>query len=164
VSGYPAVAAAAAAVLDVAVRYFSGTISNRSAVVPSPVAGDHYYGTDTGLLYEWNGSAWLTVMLAGAWQASTAGSGVITAPYVRTEGDVVRFRGSLAASGTVTAGATLCTLPSGCYRTDASVQIGLLFNGAGVVGPLAVDTSGHVTCTANVTGGNFVTGLTFTLT
>ena len=47
-----------AAILDVAVRYFTGTLVNRSTVVPSPVAGDRYYATDANQLFDYVGSQW----------------------------------------------------------------------------------------------------------
>lgn len=47
-----------ATILDAAVIYGTGTISNRSTVFPTPKIGYKYYATDAKRWYLYNGSAW----------------------------------------------------------------------------------------------------------
>lgn len=105
-----------ASVLDAAIRVFEGTLSQRSSVTPA--YGDEYEATDTGLTYKWNGTAWQTILVAGAWQPLTLQAGVTTGgahstASARLEGDVVRLTGIInAATGGTPAGTTFATLPS----------------------------------------------------
>jgi hypothetical protein len=61
-------------------------------------SGTVYRCTDTRIWYQSDGTVWLTVMLAGAWVPLTLVSGigsVDTTVSARSEGDVVRLKGSL---------------------------------------------------------------------
>lgn len=104
--------------LDNAAMYQSGTLAARAAL--SPVAGTFYYGTDTKLLYEYDGTEWLTALVAGAWQNLTLASGVSSGgivPAARLVGDTVHFKGILQNTSGSAIGATspLATLPSSSF-------------------------------------------------
>ena len=139
--------------MDPSVLYYSGTLANRGTVVSSPLAGYLYYATDTTTLYEYNGSAWGVVMVAGAWVAlSTFGlaSGVISigageTASVRLVGDMVQFKGGLSAStGSVTQGSTILTLTSPYVPSAAVLPSATANNGGGYINAGLVITSAGV--------------------
>lgn len=163
--------AASNAILDNAAIYTEGTLAAR------PLAGavEHghlYGGTDTGLLYQSNGTIWRTAMLAGAWTALTLGTGVTAAtgytPSARLEGDIVRLKGAVKHTGSsFGAGNVLATLPSSSMY-PASTFVDAWFDTVNDVWiPVQIDTGGGVTL-----GGTGITssavvslnGRTFTLT
>ncbi len=162
VSGFPAVSVEQMDALDSAVRYFSGTLSNRATVDPSLTAGDLYYATDTELLYEYNGSAWGTVMIAGAWQnlslttGFTDASGGSDPPAMRQVGDMIQCRGTASYSGSggsqVLANATV--VPSG-FRS-----IALAYPGGSTAGLTINHTvPNHITVTVSTSDAVILEGL-----
>jgi hypothetical protein len=100
-SAFPVASSQQMTTLDNAVTITRNTISARPAATAVP-NDTMYYATDTGLYYVSNGSAWLTVMLAGAWVNLTLSaspsvgiaSGSST-PAARPEGDTIRLRGTI---------------------------------------------------------------------
>jgi hypothetical protein len=115
-----------AADLDCTTRYFQGTLANRSTVDSSPIAGDLYGGTDTGLLYEYNGSAWVTLMTLG--MGMLAVSAQTGASYTATVGQLVIGNSSSAQT---------ITLPSPSANALVAVQAGTGHTGAA---PVTVST------------------------
>lgn len=111
VTSYPAVNAQQAGILDAAVVYSEGTISSRPSAA---IKGRIYKGTDTGLYYFDTGTAWDTVMLAGAWVSLTANAGVTaTNTFGRVVGDTAQLRGLATPSGSsIAANTALVTLPT----------------------------------------------------
>jgi hypothetical protein len=111
---------------DVDGMWSSGTLAAR------PAAGTLnrvYWATDTKLLYQDNGSAWTTVLLAGAWVALTLGTGVASSGYTasaRPEGDLTRLRGALAngTGSSIASGVALATVSSALRPST-----GLIFPG-----------------------------------
>jgi hypothetical protein len=152
--------------LATALDSFSKRLSGLDASKPTggsiPPVDVIYSATDTGLWYVSNGSVWVPMMVPGPWHATTPGSGVIVAPSVRLEGDVVKFKGSMAFSGSVGSGGTLCTLPSGLYNASASTVFN--FVQGSYNGQMTISTSGLLTFTAAMSSALFFTGYTFTLT
>jgi hypothetical protein len=123
--------------------YLSGTLA-ACAGLSGLVAGTLYWATDTALLYEYNGTAWQTVMLAGPWIAMGPGGGwnLATgwpAPVYRIVGDRVELRGAVenGLSSTIASGSTVLTgLPAPAHQ----------------VGP-TVNSNIDVTCVLNVSSG-----------
>jgi hypothetical protein len=122
-------ATALAAAVDGDVPYLSGTLTARSALT-GLFAGMLYYATDTALLYEYNGTIWQTVLLAGPWGPLTPASGFsVTASTeytgsARQEGDVVRLKGLVqnVSAGSVS-GATTATISSSSMFPSKYVTI-----------------------------------------
>lgn len=146
--------------LDNAAIYLQGTLSARNALT-GVVAGTFYYVTDSTppVLTEYNGSAWGTVMLAGAWAVISGAAGVASAgrtASARIIGDCGQTKGALAntSGSTITGGTTLATLPAGTFPT---VGVGLLFaanlGGGGTV-ELGIDTTGKISLLENFPAGH----------
>jgi hypothetical protein len=133
--------------LDVAVRYFQGTLANRATVMAAalpagPLAGDTYYGTDTLLRYVYNGTVWQTVMLAGAWTSLTGANGWTPTgsytPAARLVGDRIELCGELSKTGgTASPSLPVATLPAFAVIATSSVfvnPIGGYFSSGGAYG------------------------------
>jgi hypothetical protein len=135
---------AAANAADTDAIYSQGTLSARPAATAVP-AGTFYYATDTGLLYEGNGTVWGTVMVAGAWQALTlypspavsAGAGYT--PAARLVGDVV----SLCGNGTGSSIGDWATIPSGLQPAELIVTTANTSN-AGTPVACVISTAGVI--------------------
>lgn len=159
-----------ATILDNAVTFSEGTLVSRPAAA---LAGRVYYATDVngGTYYLDNGSAWLLMLLAGAWTALTLGAGITAdsgtrLPSARLEGDVVRLRGGLANSsgGTIASFATLATLPAGEWP---SVRAGVAVVGVDTSGAIVgIATSGVLTTGSAIPNGYtlFLDEIAFSLT
>ena len=156
--------------MDPSVLYYSGTLANRGTVVSSPLAGYLYYATDTTTLYEYNGSAWLTCVIAQPWQALSLASNVISAgdytPSARLEGDIVRLKGVLTnnTGGTITSFATWATIPSGLRPTSAAA-LTFVAQAGGAANLIAIGPTGVIYVEVNVSNGLNLNldGITFTI-
>lgn len=160
---YPAVAAQAMGILDNAAIYTEGTLASRPAAT-AVVHGAIYRATDTGDLSYSNGTVWTTLGLVGVWQGLTLGSGVTGSGYTpsaRLQGDTTRLKGGLlnSSGSTITAGATLATIPSG-LRPTATLSFAEAFGGF-----VILSTAGLITMSANVGAAQVVAldGITFSL-
>lgn len=144
----------------------SGVVSSRPT--SSLVTGQTYYGTDTGLWYFYNGSAWETVMLAGAWVTISSGtfaSGWTAAspvPRYRLEGDVVRLSGVIvnATGSTVTAPSAYGLMGSGAVPSPAAGR-NLIVGAGSVAAPvmLEISNTGQVFISNGTVGNGAVMGL-----
>jgi hypothetical protein len=85
--------------LDGAVIVTQGTVSGRPT--NGSYVGQTYYATDTGLWYFWTGSAWQTVMLAGALSEGTVSSRALERTWGRP---ITRQTSRLGMSGPVPLG------------------------------------------------------------
>lgn len=112
---------------DNAAIWLTGSLAARASISPL-VAGTLYKATDTGLLYHYDGTAWTTVMLAGAWQNLTlnTGAGIVATggyvPSVRLEGDAVRLKGTMQNQSGGSFSGTWATVPSG-WRPSAHMSL-----------------------------------------
>jgi hypothetical protein len=166
-----------ATVLDAEPGCFSGTLANRATVDSTPVAGDFYYATDTKLLYAYNGTAWGTVMIAGAWVALatmspngnlnlTTGGGYT--PSARVVGDRLELKGTVSVTGTISTSTALWTFPIG-MRPGSQVAPGLTYDNASTtpgITQLPVLTNGAVASNTALANGYalYLDNLGFSLT
>jgi len=124
----------------------------------SPPEGSFYRATDTGLLYEYNGTIWQTVMLASAWQTLTLESGVSAGggytPAARLVGDTVQLCGSATGSAI----ATWATLP--VVLRPASAIEGATEGGFGIALSYGISTGGVISAAPNSGAGFSFDGVT----
>jgi hypothetical protein len=165
-SEFRVAATASNAILDNAALWLTGTLAARASISPL-VAGTLYKGTDTGLLYHYDGTAWTTVLLAGAWVsltlAGSIGAGTGSTPSIRLEGDIVRLKGqpvnntgSPMASGLVASG-----IPASCRPTAAMVVLGS-YGGGATPTPVSITTAGSIFANCGTGLEMNLDGLTYT--
>lgn len=161
---------------DNAAIWLTGSLAARASISPL-VAGTLYKGTDTGLLYHYDGTAWTTVMLAGAWVAlSTMGlnvnlgsaAGGQYVPSARAEGDVIRFKGVLSATGAIAGGFVLWTMPLGSRPASIAEPGGTCVHSSALAPfTYSVATNGVVQgLSSGIASGDllYLDGLTYSLT
>lgn len=133
---------------DVDGMWSSGTLAAR------PAAGKLnrvYWATDTKLLYQDNGTAWQTILLAGAWVPLTLGTeinaGTGYLPSVRIEGDSARFKGAVTAS--LSPQSVIGALPSSGFYPVQPVGVPIICTATvaatDLPGTLEISTSGAIT-------------------
>ena len=158
--------------MDPSVLYYSGTLANRGTVVSSPLAGYLYYATDKGILYEYNGSAWGTVMIAGAWTEVSFSSNWTAGTYTpssRLEGDLVRLKGVIINStGSNQSSQVIGNIASSSMYPSTQVALtGSTPNVSTIPIPVAVTiaSNGAITAWGTVYNGQGVSldGLTYSL-
>jgi len=139
-----------------------GTNASRTALTGSPLyAGLMWAETDTGTLWMYTGSVWVTVYGGDTgWQTLTAVTGftALESPAYRLKNGIVYLRGGFTQnSGAFTATpVTVCTLPSGA-RISVSTRYELPgYSSTSIAGVLIaiVDPSGSISIAQN--GGGAV--------
>lgn len=112
-----------ATTLDNAVVEFSGTLSNRSTVVPTPEIGFDYYATDTRQWSRYNGTLWRALGLAPASTSSSTTAG---------DGQAILVAGSSAVTITLPAHSSGQMVSVTNFSTGGTTVSGTLIQGVGL--------------------------------
>lgn len=125
---FPSQATTTYGVLDESVLMTSGTLASRPATPTPNVSGVTYYATDVKRFYFYDGAAWNTVQVAGAWSNLTLQTGITAfsghyTPAARIVGDKVELCGVVINSTGASSPGLFATLPSSAYYPASTVII-----------------------------------------
>jgi len=171
------VKALASGVHDGTYRFVPQILAPSTATPLLPVEGNQWFQTDTGLLFIYDGSAWVQMAAPGAWTSwtptytgITQGTGAVNTGAYTRNGKLVQFYASLTlGTSPLYASAIYINLPVGTTASRVNGQVianrttafysWFLMGGAGVTqAQISVPGTGYVTAaTAGAVSGTFNT-------
>jgi hypothetical protein len=114
-------------------------VAERNSFIGTPVEGMVCVTQDAGLMWVYDGSAWIQYGSFGGWTAWTPALTAVTtsptsSPAISTSGRYVRWGNTIHGWGRILAGATSTTAGTGDYQFSLPVNV----RSAGIVQPVGV--------------------------